>query len=173
MSVRVIDNVSATFGEDIKNTLEKGARLRIAASCFSMYAFEALKAELSNIESLEFIFTAPTFVPNEMADNLRKERREFYIPKLGRETSLYGTEFEIHLRNQLTQRAVARECADWIRRKATFRSNTTRAPMQQFVHVESDNEGVAYMPINGFTAVDLGYQKCNAVSNFVNRFDEP
>lgn len=171
--MKIIDNTSHLLGDDLKATIERGSRLKIAASCFSIYAFEALKAELSRVESLQFIFTAPTFVPTEVTDRLRKERREFFIPKARRESGLYGTEFEIQLRNKLTQRAVARECAEWIRKKATFRSNTTKAPMQQFMHVTRDTEGVGYMPISGFTAVDLGYQKGNAVSNFVTRFDDP
>jgi SNF2 family DNA or RNA helicase len=169
----MIDNINRLLGDDLKETVTPGSRLKIAASCFSIYAFEALKTELANIDSLEFIFTAPTFVPNEVTDRMKKERREFFIPKTQRETGLYGTEFEIQLRNKLTQRAVARECAAWIRKKASFRSNTTKAPMQPFVHVERQGEGTAYMPVNGFTAVDLGYQQSDAVSNFVNRMDDP
>ncbi|MFK4826287.1 hypothetical protein ACI0FM_16140 [Paenochrobactrum sp. BZR 588] len=92
--MRIIDNTSHLLGDDLKATVEKGARMKIAASCFSIYAFEALKAELSKVESLQFIFTSPTFVPNEVADRLSKERREFFIPKSGGESSLYGTEFE-------------------------------------------------------------------------------
>jgi superfamily II DNA or RNA helicase len=172
--VRIIDNTSQLLGDDLKAAVEKGARLKIAASCFSIYAFEALKAELAKVESLQFIFTAPTFVPIDVTDRMGKELREFFIPKARRESGLYGTEFEIQLRNKLTQRAVARECADWIRKKAVFRSNTTKAPMQQFLHVaRDDNSAIAYMPISGFTAVDLGYQKGDAVSNFVTRFDDP
>jgi len=171
--MQIIDNTSHLLGDDLNASVGRGARLRIAASCFSIYAFEALKSELSKIDSLQFIFTAPTFVPNEVTDRMRKERREFFIPKARRESGLYGTEFEIQLRNKLTQRAVARECADWIRKKAKFRSNTTKAPMQQFLHVAGTDGGIAYMPISGFTAVDLGYQKGDAVSNFVTRFDDP
>jgi SNF2 family DNA or RNA helicase len=169
----MIDNINRLLGDDLKETVTPGSRLKIAASCFSIYAFEALKTELANIGRLEFIFTAPTFVPNEVTDRMKKERREFFIPKTQRETGLYGTEFEIQLRNKLTQRAVARECAAWIRKKASFRSNTTKAPMQPFLHVERQGEGTAYMPVNGFTAVDLGYQQSDAVSNFVNRMDDP
>ncbi|WP_138379480.1 helicase-related protein [Luteithermobacter gelatinilyticus] len=171
--MQVLDNINALLGDDLKQTLKPGSRLKVAASCFSIYAFEALKSELSKIDSLQFIFTAPTFVPTEVTDRLQKERREFFIPKAQRESGLYGTEFEIQLRNKLTQRAVARECADWVRKKASFRSNTTKAPMQQFVHVAGPKGEAAYMPISGFTAVDLGYQKGDAVSNFVTRFDDP
>jgi SNF2 family DNA or RNA helicase len=170
--MELLDNISRLLGDDLKQTLTPGARLKVAASCFSMYAFEALKTELEKIDELNFVFTSPTFVANEVTDKIHKERKEFHIPKLDRERSLYGSEFEIQLRNKLTQRAVAKECADWIRRKAKFRSNRTKAPMQQFACVQANGTDTAYMPLHGFTAVDLGYQQGNAVSNLVNKMDE-
>jgi hypothetical protein len=127
---------------------------------------------LERVESLQFIFTSPTFVPGEVSDRLNKEHREFHIPKLERERSLYGSEFEVRLRNELTQRAIAKECAEWMRQKAIFRSNRGRAPMQQFAAVTADDKESAYFPLHGFTAVDLGYEKGNAVSNFVHRSEE-
>src|SRR5437016_2666842 len=130
--MEIIDNINRLLGDTLKHSIVPGAKVKIAASCFSMYAFEALKTELEQIESLEFIFTSPTFVPNEVTDKISKERREFHIPKLERERSLYGSEFEIRLKNKLTQRAIAKECADWMRRKTAFRSNRSKAPMQQF-----------------------------------------
>src|SRR5690606_16024339 len=171
--MELIDNINRLLGDDLKQTIQPGARLKIAASCFSMYAFEALKAELEKIDELAFIFTSPTFVANEVTDKTRKERKEFHIPKLDRERSLYGTEVELQLRNKLTQRAIAKECAEWMRRKATFKSNRSKAPMQQFACVQSSGTDTAYMPLHGFTAVDLGYQQGNAVSNLVNKMDEP
>jgi superfamily II DNA or RNA helicase len=48
-----------------------------------------------------------------------------------------------------------------------------RRPMQQFACVEAADSSAVYMPLHGFTAVDLGYQQGNAVSNFVNKMDEP
>jgi superfamily II DNA or RNA helicase len=171
--MKIIDNINSLFGEDLKSSLKSGSKLKIAASCFSMYAYEALKNELSKIDSMEFVFTAPAFIPNEASDKQNKEHREFYIPKATRERSLYGTDFEIQLRNQLTQRAIARECAEWLRKKATFRSNKTNAMMQQFACISKGAEEVVYLPLHGFSAVDLGYQQGNAVSNIVNRFDEP
>ncbi|WP_105608962.1 helicase-related protein [Cronobacter sakazakii] len=170
--MELIDNINRLLGDDLKQTLKPGARLKIAASCFSMYAFEALKAELEKIDELQFIFTSPTFTANEVTDKIRKERKEFHIPKADRERSLYGSEFEIQLRNKLTQRAIAKECADWMRRKTTFKSNRSKAPMQQFACVQAAAAETAYMPLHGFTAVDLGYQQGNAVSNLVNKMDE-
>jgi len=112
--MQILENINTLWGDDLKHMLKPGAKLKIAASCFSIYAYEALKKELKKIESLEFIFTALTFVPNEATDKISKERREFYIPKQQRERSLYGSEFEIQLKNKLTQRAIAKECADWM-----------------------------------------------------------
>jgi hypothetical protein len=129
-NMELIDNITRLLGDDLKATLKPRSRLKIAASCFSMYAFEALKVELEKIDELSFVFTSPTFTASEVTDKIRKERKEFHIPKLERERSLYGSEFEIQLRNKLTQRAIAKECADWMRRKARFKSNRSKAPMQ-------------------------------------------
>ena len=170
--MKIIDNINSLLGDDLKESITPRSKLKIAASCFSIYAYEALKSELSQVDSLEFIFTAPTFVPNEVTDKMKKEKREFYIPKVERERSLYGSPFEIHLRNKLTQRAIARECAEWMRKKAKFRSNKTKSPMQQFTCVKESEHQVAYIPLHGFTAVDLGYQQGDAVSNIVNRIDD-
>lgn len=172
--MEILDNISHLFGDNLKSTISPHSKIKIAASCFSIYAYEALKGELEQIDSLQFIFTSPTFIPEQVTDKLKKEKREFHIPKLQRESSLYGTEFELRLKNELTQRAIAKECAEWIRRKAQFKSNRTAAPMQQFACVESREQGNSvYLPLYGFTAVDLGYQKGNAVSNFVNKLSDP
>ena len=161
--MQIIDNVNSLLGEDLRSELKSGSKLKIAASCFSIYAFEALKQELESIESLQFVFTSPTFIPNEVTDQIRKERREFHIPKAERERSFYGGEFEIQLKNKLTQKAIARECAEWMRRKAKFKSNRGTAPMQQFACVQGSATETVYMPLHGFTAVDLGYQQGDAV----------
>jgi hypothetical protein len=171
--MEVLDNVTRFLGDDLKRALVPGARLAVAASCFSIFAFEALRRELEQIDSLEFIFTTPTFIPGEVTDKVRREPREFGIPQTGREQGFFGTEFEIRLKNRLTQRAIARECAEWIRRKAKFRSNRIGAPMQQFACVAAPQSDAVYIPLHGFTAVDLGYQQGNAVSNFVSRMDDP
>ncbi len=91
--MKLIDNINDLLGDDIKQSIQPGARLKIAASCFFIYAYEALKREL---ESVEFIFTSPSFMPDEVTDAAKKERREFHIPKFPSDTkterSFYGTE---------------------------------------------------------------------------------
>lgn len=71
--MQVIDNINNLWGDDLKQMLKSETKLRIAASCFSIYAYEALKKELENIDLLEFIFTSPTFVPSEITDKVTKE----------------------------------------------------------------------------------------------------
>lgn len=151
--MKILDNINHTVREDLQDTMQKGSRVSIAAACFSIYAYQELKKQLEEIAELRFIFTSPTFVQ----ENTPKERREFYIPKLTREKSLYGTEFEVRLRNELTQKALAKECADWVRRKVKFRSNVSGEQMPGFMTVGESS----YMPISGFTTVDLGCERGN------------
>ena len=171
--MKLIDNINSLLGDELKNGLLPGAKLKIAASCFSIYAYESLKQQLEQVDELEFIFTAPTFVEEEAVDKLKKEKREFHIPDEGKERAFFGSEFEIQLKNKLTQKAIARECADWIRRKAKFRSNTTDAPMQSFAVAVSSQQTTLYQTLQGFTAVDLGYEKGNAISNVMFAIEEP
>lgn len=145
--------------------LRSGGKVAIAASCFSIYAFEELKAQLKDVDELRFIFTSPTFV-TEKAD---KQKREFYIPRLNRERNLYGSEFEIKLRNELSQKAVAKECAEWIRKKSCFKSNQTGEHMMGFAVVDEK----AYMPITGFTTVELGCERGDNAYTMINKFQAP
>jgi Zn-dependent M16 (insulinase) family peptidase len=55
--MKVINNVTETVKDDLTATIEKGSRLSIAAACFSIYAYEALKKQLNGIGELRFIFT--------------------------------------------------------------------------------------------------------------------
>lgn len=171
--MRIVDNTTSFLGDDIKRQLTDADKFRVAAGCFSIYAFEALKSELEKLDEFAFIFTSPTFLPSQAIDRIKKEKREFFIPKGQTVETLSGSEFEIQLRNKMNQRAVARDCADWIRRKAQFKSNATSSTMQQFAHIEGREIGTAYMPLSGFTAVDLGYQQGDAISNHAHVMDEP
>lgn len=164
----MIDNISERVADDLRGRLAAGCHVSVAAAAFSIYAFETLKKELEQVEELRFIFTSPTFVK----DNIKKEKREFYIPRLGRERSLYGTDFEIRLRNQLSQKAIARECADWIRRKVHFKSNDSQEAMGGFLYVDDKSKHV-YLPFNEFTTTGLGCERGNNVYNAVNVLPSP
>ena len=166
--MKVFDNISEIVRDDMKTTITRNSKVSIAAACFSMYAYKELKSQLNSIDEFRFIFTMPTFT----TDKASKEKREFYIPRLTRESSLYGTEFEIKLRNEMTQKAIAKECADWIRRKAKFKSNTTGENMSGFMNVDGE-EQITYLPMNGFTTVDIGCERGNNSYNMTNRMEAP
>ena len=169
MDVKIFDNINNIVRDDMISTINKGNKISIVAACFSIYAYKELKAQLEQIDECRFIFTAPTFIK----EKTEKQKREFYIPRLNRENSLYGTEFELKLRNKMNQKAIAKECADWIKRKATFKSNITGENMTGFVNVTNSNSATTYMPINGFTTVDIGCERGNNTYNMVNRFESP
>ena len=84
------DNINNKLIDDLKVQLREGCRLQIAAASFSIYAFEALKEELEQVKELQFIFTSPTFNSSETG---KKEKREFFIPKL---TLVSALLFNIH-----------------------------------------------------------------------------
>ena len=129
---KVINNISELVIDDLKSRLSKNSVVSIAAASFSIYAFEALKKELEQIDELRFIFTSPTFIK----EKVKKEKREFFIPKLQRERNLYGSDYEVRLRNKLEQKAIAKECAEWIKSKARFKSNSSQEAMGGFLHVK-------------------------------------
>lgn len=163
--MEIIDNVNKTLKDDLSVTIQRDSKVSIAAACFSIYAFAELKKELKNLEELRFIFTSPTFVQ----EKAKREKREFFIPRQERERNLYGSEFEVKLRNEMTQKAIAKECAEWIRKKAVFKSNITNENMMGFMNVDENS----YMPLNGFTTVDLGCERGNNAYYMVQKTEMP
>lgn len=164
--MKTINNRTERLGDELQATLRKGSRIAVAAETFSIYAYERLKKQLEAAESFRFIFTSQTFVEEKTP----REQREFYIPRLAREKGVCGTAFEVKLRNELTQKAVARACADWIRRKAHFKSNTTRERMQNFITADA----CAYAGgVTGFTSEGLGYTRGNEMFTLISKMETP
>lgn len=148
----VIDNIDNTVYNDLLKRITPGSKISIAATNFSIYAYRELKKPLEKVSEFRFIYTSPDKIGYEVDQDSSKE---FYIP------DLYGTEFEIKLRNEMNQKALAEKCADWIHRKAKFKINQTKKNIPGFILIESnDNKGnlsqILYQPFNEFTTVDLG-----------------
>lgn len=167
--MELFDNVTKIIRDDMAAVIKKDSKISIAAACFSMYAYKELKKQLDMIEECRFIFTSPTFVK----EKAEKQKREFYIPRLSRENSLYGTEFEIKLRNEMTQKSIAKECADWIRKKVTFRSNISGMNMPGMMNVKYKDEKITYAPLNGFTTSDIGCTRGNNAYNMIQKMEAP
>ena len=163
------DNITSRLIDDLKVVLGDGSKVSMAAASFSIYAFEALQKELEQIEELRFIFTSPTF----NKEREKKQKREFYIPKLNRERTLYGSDFEIKLRNNLTQKAIAKECAEWIRQKVRFKTNVSQMQMPGFLNARTNGSLFTYMPINEFTTTELGCERGNNIFQLIQRLPSP
>ncbi len=169
--MELIDNINHRLGEDLKQTIKKDARLSIAASSFSIYSFAALRKELSKIESLQFIFSAPTLIE----EKFEKQMRKFYIPHIYHDADLCGGEFELRLMNQLNQRAIARECAKWVSEKVTFKTNKQSSqPLNGLIHVQNtEEEQYSYAGVNGFTTADLGMTSKQGFPTLIQKVSFP
>ena len=164
--MKVIDNKLEKFGDDIKREIKLGDKFYIASAVFSMYGFNELKNELNLIDGFDFIFTNPTFIKEEKEN---KTERLFEINNYKREKSLLGSEFEIKLKNKLNGKAVAKECAEWIKKHARFKSNINNNPIQRFANI---NDEVTYLNVDEFSSAGLGYQKDNTVFNPVTKIND-
>ena len=169
--MKLIDNVNSRLGDDLKEIIQKGSKLSIAASSFSIYAYEALKKELEKIDELRFVFSSPTFIE----ENFKKQSRQFYIPNIYKETELCGGEFELRLKNQLNQRAIAKECSKWVNEKVIFKSNNHHnLPLNGMIHVKNPSQDeYSYSNISSFTTSDLGYTHRKGFPTMIQRTDFP
>lgn len=165
---KFFDNVTDRVIDDLKKSITTSSKVSIVAASFSIYAYKSLKNELEQIDKLNFLFTGDTFTK----EKANRESREFYIPRLNAERTLYGTDFEIKLRNELNQQAIAKECADWIRDKVTFKSNISGENMNPFMTIKS-NEEVAYAPFSNFTTADLGEDRGNNAYSITTKYFAP
>lgn len=153
---KFLDNKKSKVSTILKENIGKDSKISIVSAYFTIYAFEKLKDSLKGIKSLRFLFVDPTFTKE------KEEIREFYINKLKREQQLSGTEYEIKLRNELTQSRVAKECADWIKSKVDFRSlKKSDISRARAIHVENKDSDFIIQGTLDFTSVGLGFSNSN------------
>ena len=140
--------------DELREALQPGAKLAVISAYFTIYAYEALKKELSSIEEMRFIFTTPSYIKQK-----NDFQREFYIAPRDMGNHLSGNEFELKLRNKLTQSAIAKECADWLRRKVRIRSYRETDPAQLRLAYVANKDSEQDIAIHGtvdFTSDGLG-----------------
>ena len=165
--MQIIDNINSLFGDDLKEELTEKTEVAVSAASFSIHAFAALQERLNQLEQFRFIFTGPSFVTD--GGSGKSTHREFIIPPVMNRRDIAGTPFEIRLRNKMTTRALARECAQWIREKGAFRSNPG-TPIPTFLCANGNSSEALYTGLQGFTAADFGYQSGNLT--MINKIDD-
>ena len=163
------DNINKKLFTGLRDELVAGDRLSIAGTLFSIFAFEALRKEFGKIKELRFLFTSPTFA----TDKTKKALKEFFIPQHSREQALFGTPFEIKLRNQLTQKAIARECAEWIRRACTFKTCLGEGAMPGEILINRGEDSIQFFPVNEFSTTALGLEKGAAYATQIMQLSAP
>ncbi len=101
----LIDNTTSKVKDIISQSISSNDKLSIMTGLFSIYAFDALKAELSNLSSTRILFSQ-----FKGFGNLDQVASPF--------GALTGGEHETKFRNQLNQKAIAKEFSDWLQQKA-------------------------------------------------------
>ncbi len=169
--MKLIDNVNDRLGDDLRDSIKKGSKLSIAASSFSIYAYEALKKELGRIDELRFVFSTPTFIE----EKFKKHSRQFYIPHIYKEADLCGGDFELRLKSELNQRAIARECSKWVRDKVVFKSNVDSTnTINGMIYLENgESDGASYSGISSFTSSDLGITHKKGFPTLIQKSEFP
>jgi hypothetical protein len=135
-----------SVGDFLKPYIQDKSRLSVVSAYFTIYAYEALKNWLDRIEHMNFLFGEPTFVKS--LDPGKTETKAFVISQDG-----------LNLANALQQKRVARECADWIRKKVDIKSVCqTNFLHGKLYHVENDGKDIAILGSSNFTPRGLGLQ---------------
>ncbi len=168
-----LNNVgSERLGDALASSIDENARLSIISAYFTVFAYKELKEELSKIDEVRFLFSEPTFI-KAMED--AKDPRQFELERRSRERGVGGVGLELTLSNNLDQRAIARECADWIRSRGSFRSARVRGAIQPggtYVVENPDGDAHGFMGASAaFTQEGLGYEHRPGTVTGVSHFE--
>ena len=133
-----------TVAQFLKEKIEDGSALSIVSAYFTIYAFDKLKASLTGIKELRFLFGEPSFIAG--LDPEKQESKAFLLTEAG-----------LELHNYLPQKDIAKACADWIEEKVEIRS-VRRA---NFLHgkmyyIDNGAENDALIGSSNFTVRGLG-----------------
>lgn len=167
--VDFFDNKQKIVWDDLKKTIKRGAKINVSAAIFSIYWYEALKSELNAIDSLNFIFTDPTFIK---IDKEKREERKFWINTNKTIQAITWSDFEIHLKNEMKWRAIAKECKKWIEKKVKFKTNTSHRHIHPQIIVENDRSISLYSWLDEFSSVAFWYESDNAILRQIIKNDD-
>lgn len=132
------------MGDFLKEKILPGSKLSVVSAYFTIYAFDALAAQLANIAEMRFLFGEPRFLRS--LDPNKTDKKAFKIEDEG-----------LQLQNRLEQKRVAKACAEWIRDKVQIRSvkrsNFLHGKMYHLAHNEVED---AILGSSNFTVKGLG-----------------
>ncbi|SDU55318.1 helicase-related protein [Desulfobacula phenolica] len=146
----LLDNKkNGKVGEKFREYLSIHSRLSIISGLFSIYGFEALKQELTKVESAFFLFSDPPVSKDGLSSHLIRK--------------LNGDKFERRFQNQLNQTKIARECINWLSQKAQIKAvKKPHTLNQNLFHINNQEESIAISGSSHFTASGLGYCESDA-----------
>jgi SNF2 family DNA or RNA helicase len=143
------NHTRGSVGEFLRQNIQHGSRLSVVSAYFTIYAYQALKAQLDTIEHLDFLFGEPSYI--NRLDPQKTEKKSFLIDADG-----------LDLRRKLSQKWIAKECADWIRAKVDIktvkRSNLLHGKMY---HIAKAGVEKAILGSSNFTVRGLGLAAAN------------
>lgn len=167
--MKTFNNKTQRVWDDLKKAITNKSTLHIAAAIFSIYGFDSLRKELSNIEELNFIFTDWAFIKNS---NDKKQKRIFEIKSDSIKKAISGTEFEINLKNEMKWRSIAKECKKWIEKKVKFKSNTSQRFIQPQFIISSEETIYSYTWIDEFSSAGFGFENDNSMIRNIIKIDD-
>jgi hypothetical protein len=136
-----------TVGEFLQESVTDNAAMSAVSAYFTIYAWDRLKTEFQKLKRLRFLFGEPKFVKSVGGENLAPRGYKF-------EDGTLSTPPE----KLLSQKSIARECAEWLREKAEIRSMVK----PNFLHgkmyhiTEAGDKQKAIVGSSNFTARGLG-----------------
>ena len=152
---KLLDNkTQGKVVDELKENIRAHSKLSVISAYFSIYAYADLKKEFEKIDDFRFIFTKPTYV------NKEKKAREYYIDL---KENIAGTEFEIKLKNEIKQAAIAKECAEWVKSKGHFKSFKESNSAQPRLMCLEGKEALSINGTPDFTTDGLGITPSNRV----------
>lgn len=139
------DNRSrGSVGSFLREQIRPGAELSFVSAYFTIYAYHALHGTLDQIEHLRFLFGEPRFVRTLDPDG--GHAKAFAIDEGG-----------LQLTTLLSQRPIARACAEWIRQKVEIRSVKQAGLLHgKLYHINNGGVEEAILGSSNFTVRGLG-----------------
>ena len=133
----LLDNRNNGYvGDELKKRSFGNSKLTVLSSLFTIYGYAALRKELFKLSDSRLLLT-------DWQDQTLQ--------------SLVGTDAEVRLTNQLNQRRIARECAEWIKGKVEVKaSRELHQSGQNLIHLMTSDSSDHFAVHGSFTLTPTG-----------------